>query len=164
MARILVAEDDAHIMRVLCIWLKRNGHQVTEAPDGLAAQDALKADSFDLLVTDVNMPRLDGVSLVEWMREEAGSAVPVIMMTSRCDQKVLAGKMAHWNVVLHPKPFSPSRLASVIEMQLRQSAAADKAAGCDSMPGSQGTGSKGDRRMTSQNREVDSSLGSGGVG
>jgi len=120
MADILIAEDDAHMMRILSMWLSRNGHRVVEAANGLAAQQQLRDRKFQLLVSDVNMPGLDGISLVRWLRREHASWIPVILLTSRCDQAVLAEELAEFDVRLHPKPFSPSRLASEIEERLGQ--------------------------------------------
>ena len=71
MARILVVEDDVHILRIVTIWLKRNGHEVTEATDGQQARDLLadqSVEGFDLVVSDINMPGMSGIELVRWLR------------------------------------------------------------------------------------------------
>ena len=123
MARILIAEDDAYMLRILSIWLKRNGHEVVEARDGLMAQDALHARTFDFMVSDINMPGLDGISLVRWLRrQEANSGILVVLLSSRCDRGVIAEQVAALNVQVHPKPFSPSRLAAEIERRLAEKA------------------------------------------
>jgi two-component system response regulator ResD len=119
MAKILIAEDDAHMLRILSMWLGRNGHTVVEASNGLEAKERLKVGAYDLLVSDVNMPGLDGIGLVRWLREEHGCGSPVVLLTSRCDQEVLAEELGCYDVHLHPKPFSPSRLATEIERQLK---------------------------------------------
>lgn len=123
MARILIAEDDACMLRILSIWLKRNGHEVFEARDGLMAKDALRAQTFDFMVSDINMPGLDGISLVRWLRQaETNSGVLVVLLSSRCDRGVIAEQVAALNVQVHPKPFSPSRLAAEIERRLAEEA------------------------------------------
>jgi len=118
MARILIAEDDAHMMRVLSMWLVRNGHQVLEASDGEAAKAVLTDENVDLVVSDVNMPRLDGLHLVEWIRSQKSESLPVVMLSSRCDQDSIADRLKPHNVRVHPKPFSPSRLVVEIEQLL----------------------------------------------
>jgi DNA-binding response OmpR family regulator len=124
MAKILIAEDDAHMMRVLALWLTRNGHEVFEAPDGEAARTILADADVDLLVSDVNMPRLDGLDLVDWIRTEKSESLPIVMLSSRCDQDSIAADLKPRNVRVHPKPFSPSRLVVEIEQLLEARATA----------------------------------------
>jgi CheY-like chemotaxis protein len=124
MAKIVIAEDDAHVLRLMSIWLQKLGHEVVEARNGVEAKAALGAGGADLLVTDVNMPECDGIALVEWMREEAGLHIPVIALSARCDQDRLAERLARMRVSLHAKPFSPSRLSAEISAKLAASAPA----------------------------------------
>ncbi len=118
MAKILIAEDDAHMLRILSMWLARNGHEVLETRDGQAAQDVLSKVDVDLIVSDVNMPRMSGIELVQWLRSKKSKTLPVIMLSSRCDQDAIAGQIRGCNVNLHPKPFSPSRLMVEVEQLL----------------------------------------------
>ena len=121
MARILVVEDDVHILRIVTIWLKRNGHEVTEATDGQQARDLLadqSVEGFDLVVSDINMPGMSGIELVRWLRQERQSDVPIILLSSRCDQSVMSKELGPLDVQLQPKPFSPSRLIAEIERRL----------------------------------------------
>ncbi len=115
MARILVVEDDAHILRLLSLWLSRNGHTVLEATNGVNAQELLVTDPVDLLITDINMPGMNGIELIRWFRGTFESSAPVIMLSSRCDQDSIATDMEGTGVRIYPKPFSPSRLMAVIE-------------------------------------------------
>jgi CheY-like chemotaxis protein len=118
MAKILLAEDDAHVMRLMSIWLERNGHEVIETRNGAEAQVQLQGGGIDCLVTDINMPVLDGLKLVRWMRDDAGLDLPVIMLSARCDQQNIDRSLEGYRVSLHPKPFSPSRLIAEIEGML----------------------------------------------
>ena len=86
MASIVLAEDDVHIIRVVSMWLKQHGHQVLEAANGRAALQLVLAHKPDLLITDVNMPVMDGVQLVKACAAEHLPKVGVVMLTSRCDQ------------------------------------------------------------------------------
>ena len=118
MARILVAEDDVHVMRLMSIWLTKAGHEVLEACNGAEAKDLLKAREVDFVITDANMPVCDGLELVRWLRVDAGLRVPVMMLSARCDQANLGARLGELEVTVHPKPFSPSRLSVEIEARL----------------------------------------------
>lgn len=121
MARIVVAEDDVHMLRIISMWLQRNGHEVRETPDGLAAREQLEGGEIDMLVSDVNMPGLDGINLVRWLRLDHKSRLPVILLSSRCDQLAISEQLKPFDVEIHPKPFSPSRLVALIERKLEES-------------------------------------------
>jgi DNA-binding response OmpR family regulator len=118
MARIIVAEDDRHISRVLSLWITRNGHEVLQADDGEQALDRIRETRPDLLVTDVNMPILDGMQLLQVVRDEELIPHPAIILTSRCDQKEIAAQAKQLGAVVHPKPFSPQHLMEEIESSL----------------------------------------------
>ncbi|MFQ5592051.1 MAG: response regulator transcription factor [Phycisphaerae bacterium] len=123
MARILMAEDEVHIARLLSLWLGRNGHTVIEARDGMIALQLLERENIDLMICDMNMPALNGAGLVKAVREERQMDVPILMVTARCDQTKLIEEMRPYNVVLYPKPFVPSRLVADIDRMLRVHAA-----------------------------------------
>ncbi len=118
MARIVVAEDDPHISRVITLWLKRNGHEAFAAEDGRKALDLIRRLKPDLLVTDVNMPHMDGLELLTAVRTERLIRRPVIVLTSRCDQGEIEATVAALGAVVHPKPFSPHHLMRAIEQAL----------------------------------------------
>jgi two-component system phosphate regulon response regulator PhoB len=84
--RILIADDDPQMRRLVRSILERDGYEVTEAADGLDALDQVEGKSFDLMVLDVDMPRLDGLGVLEELRARvATSGVPVIVLTARTD-------------------------------------------------------------------------------
>ncbi len=115
MAIVVLAEDDAHILRVVSLWLKQNRHTIYEASNGRKALELVRAHQPDLLITDMNMPVMDGVELTRACAEENLPKVGTVMLTSRCDQKYLQACLEGLNVVLHPKPFSPSRLMDEVQ-------------------------------------------------
>jgi len=129
MARIMIAEDDPHISRVIALWLKRDGHEVSIANTGDKALLLIRATRPDLLVTDVNMPGMDGLRLLEMVRAESLVTHPAIVLTSRCDQADIEARTAQMGAVVHPKPFSPRHLTEAIEAAL---AAPWQASGADS--------------------------------
>jgi DNA-binding response OmpR family regulator len=118
MAKILVAEDDPHISRVIALWLGRSGHEVIVAVDGQRALEAMRIHRPDLLVTDVNMPGLDGLDLLEMACAESLMTHPAIVLTSRCDQMEIEARAGRLGAVVHPKPFSPLHLTEAIDAAL----------------------------------------------
>jgi len=115
MARILLAEDDAHTIRVMQLWLTRQNHTVVEAKNGRMALEKLRAERADLLISDVNMPEMGGVELVRAVRQELHLTIPILMFSSRCDHAELAAAVEPLAVNLYPKPFVPSKLVQRIE-------------------------------------------------
>lgn len=124
MARILVAEDDIHVMRLMALWLSKSGHEVLEAANGMEAKAVLASTEVDCIVTDVNMPVCDGIELVRWVREEAKQTIPITLLSARCDQEDLTERLRDLDVEIYPKPFSPSRLLVEIESKLTKAPSA----------------------------------------
>ncbi|MCK4340908.1 MAG: response regulator [Phycisphaerae bacterium] len=111
----MVAEDDPHILRLISMWLKRQGHDVLEARHGLAARDLLQAEPVDVLISDINMPGLDGLELIEAVVPAGLVRRGVVVLTNRWDHGEIRTRLAAWGVHVLPKPFSPSRLSELIE-------------------------------------------------
>jgi len=114
MSRILVVEDDPHILRVISLWLTRQGHQVCEARNGLAARELVQQQMPDILITDINMPGMDGLKLLEQLRNENRTPRGLVVLTNRWDHREIGESLANWGVHVVPKPFSPSKLAELI--------------------------------------------------
>ena len=115
MATILIAEDDANIRRVCMMWLAREGHTVIEAADGQTAMELLQSQDVDLLVSDVEMPRLSGTDLVAWWRVEKKSSRPVIMISATYERSEVDSQMRNYDIQFMPKPFSPLKLTQTVE-------------------------------------------------
>jgi two-component system chemotaxis response regulator CheY len=99
--------------------LKRAGYTVVEAADGIEALNYARTSTVDLVLTDVNMPNMDGISLVRELRQlQTYKFVPMLMLTTESGQdKKLQGKAAGatgWLV----KPFNPEKLLATIEKVL----------------------------------------------
>ncbi len=125
MPTILIAEDEAHILRVMSMWLHRHGYHIIEAPNGAVALERLAREKVDMIISDMNMPRLDGLGLVRAVRNELRLQVPFLLLTARCDQESLAKKLEPYRVHLYPKPFVPSRLVADIDALLGAGAASE---------------------------------------
>jgi two-component system, response regulator FlrC len=123
MSRILVAEDDPHILRLIAMWLRRQGHEVLEARHGAAARDLMRAQAVDVLISDVNMPGLDGVELIESVLPQGRVRRGVIVLTNRWDHGEIRERLARWGVQVMPKPFSPTRLSELVESLARSETA-----------------------------------------
>lgn len=84
MKRILVVDDSGTMRQLMkMVLIKHVACQVTEAQDGLDALAKLKDGEFDLVVSDVNMPRLDGLGLVKAVRDQLKSSIPIVIVTTK---------------------------------------------------------------------------------
>lgn len=117
-SKVLIVEDEKHMLRVLSLWLDRHGYEVFEAGNGQEALEKLHEVSVDVIVTDVNMPVIDGLAFIRTVRHELKLDIPIFMLTARCDQDHLTEEIAPLNVHLFPKPFVPSRLVADLDQVL----------------------------------------------
>jgi two-component system chemotaxis response regulator CheY len=112
---ILVVDDSSSMRQVVGMALKQAGHEVIEACDGKDALTKLAGQRIHLVISDVNMPNMDGITFVREMKKNAAYRfVPVIMLTTEgSDEKKKAGQDAGakaWVV----KPFQPQQLLAAV--------------------------------------------------
>ncbi|MGQ9830373.1 MAG: response regulator [Thermochromatium sp.] len=112
---ILTVDDSASIRQMVSFTLKEAGYAVTEAVDGQDGLDKANAGKFDLIFTDQNMPRLDGLSLIKQLRAlPQYKSVPILMLTTESSEAMKnQGREAGatgWLV----KPFDPAKLLEVV--------------------------------------------------
>lgn len=115
MARILAVDDSAAMRQMVGITLTGAGHQVQQAVDGREALNFAERERFDLVITDVNMPGMDGLTLVRQLRNMPSyRGVPLLVLTTEATtERKLEGKAAGatgWLV----KPFNPDRLLATV--------------------------------------------------
>lgn len=118
-ARILVVDDEAAIVQVVAIKFRNAGLEVETAGDGAEALAMLRARAFDLVVTDLQMPEMNGIELARAMSADAAlSSIPVLMLTAR-GHLLRDGEADDANIalVVH-KPFSPRALLAEVEALL----------------------------------------------
>lgn len=117
--RILVTDDEAHISRAIEFKLAKAGYQVRCAADGEEAWLQLRTFRPQLLITDYQMPRLNGLQLIERLRAcDDFRALPVILLTAKGFELPLAETRVQWDLAdILLKPFSPRQiLARVAEL------------------------------------------------
>ncbi len=116
---IMTADDSASIRQMVAFTIRQQGHEVIEAVDGQDALAKLATHKVDLLLTDLNMPNVDGIGLIKGVRGSSlNRFIPIVMLTTESqDGKKAEGKAAGasgWIV----KPFKPEQLAAVIRKLL----------------------------------------------
>ena len=110
-ARILLCDDEFPIAKAAGLKLAKAGHSVVTCHDGQAGWDAYLAGRPDLLVTDLQMPRLDGLGLIRLIRR-TDADLPVILLTAKgfeLDEAALRAEFGPFRLLT--KPFSPRELA-----------------------------------------------------
>jgi len=119
MAKILVIDDERDINRTVCSYLRDNGHEVEGCLSGDEAEDILYGNSFDLIVSDIMMPGMDGFELAKLIREE-NAEIPILFMTARDD---FASKQRGFRIGIDDymvKPIDLDELLLRIEALLRR--------------------------------------------
>lgn len=122
--RVLVVDDEDKIRQVIGIYLKNEGYQVEEAADGEEALRKFQSEAWDLLVLDVMMPKLDGVTVCQEIRKV--SKVPIIMLTAKNEEvdRILGLEFGADDYM--GKPFSPRELVARIKAVLRRTGSGGK--------------------------------------
>jgi len=115
MPKHVMAVDDSKTMRDMVSFTLRNaGFQVTEAEDGQKALAVLRSMLVDLVITDLNMPNMDGVALIRNLRADPRyRAVPILMLTTESDPSKKAEGRAAGATGWIVKPFDPEKLVDV---------------------------------------------------
>lgn len=117
--RALVVDDDRVFADIVAFALRREGFQVIEAHDGLVALQRWIEDQPDLIVLDVNLPKMDGFTVCQRIRKQADT--PIILLTVRSsDEDIICGLESGADVYM-TKPFSPRQLVARAQSLLRRS-------------------------------------------
>ena len=120
MQSILAVDDSASMRQMVAFTLKGAGYNVIEAADGQEALEKARSQRVDLVLTDQNMPRMDGITLVKQLRAMQNFAgTPMLILTTESSnemkQKGKAAGATGWLV----KPFDPAKLLDVIKRVIR---------------------------------------------
>ncbi|QLF94568.1 response regulator [Pseudomonas sp. ABC1] len=119
--RVLLIEDDRALARGIRVALRGEGYTLDWLEDGLEASHALRCESFDLVLLDLGLPRLDGMALLRELRSQSENAVPVLVLTARdaMDDRVQGLDAGADDYLI--KPFDPDELKARIRALLRRS-------------------------------------------
>jgi len=118
--KVLLCDDEKHILRAAEIKLTRCGYQVECAIDGQEAWEAIQRNLPDILVTDLQMPRVDGLELCRRVRENDETRhLPILMLTAKGFEQSHREMVSQFEVIaIIAKPFSPRDLAQTVEKVL----------------------------------------------
>lgn len=114
--KVLVIDDDAHIRRIIQIKLKKKGYSVLTAKNGEEGLNMIKAEKPDAVISDINMPKIDGVTLCK-MTNEFKKERPylTIIVTARISPDERAWVKEMTDTQFMEKPFSPSKLIDALD-------------------------------------------------
>lgn len=124
--KALIVDDDRVLADVLAFTLRREGFEILLAYDGATALQRFAEEAPDLVVLDVNLPRLDGFSVCRQMRAQADT--PIILLTVRGEEDDIVRGLALGADDYMTKPFSPRQLVARVHAVLRRSRAGQRAA------------------------------------
>lgn len=116
MSLVLAVDDTRALRAMLADCLKKGGHEVVLAADGVEALDKLREHKPDIVITDLNMPRMNGLDFIEAARREPeGRALPMLLLTTETAQslkdRAREVKATGWL----NKPFDPGQILSLVE-------------------------------------------------
>ncbi len=119
-SKILVVDDDPNVVKLVRLYLERDGHEVIAANDGVAGLELARKEQPSLIVLDLMLPRMDGMEVCRILRAE--SSVPVVMLTAMVeeDDRLAGFDLGADDYVT--KPFSPRELAARVRAVLRRTA------------------------------------------
>jgi two-component system chemotaxis response regulator CheY len=119
MASILVVDDSKTIRNLLAYILKSKNHKVDTASDGLIALEKVFSSTYDLVITDINMPRMDGFKLIESIREEESyKFLPIIVLTTEAKEEARRLGIKKGANLYLTKPSDPQTLVAYVKMLL----------------------------------------------
>jgi len=121
--KILVADDETHILHVVSLKLRNAGFNVLTARDGQEALELAQSEHPDLIITDYHMPQLSGLELCQRLKQDpATSGIPAIMLTARGYHLEPHDTQQSGILRMLSKPFSPRQLLTTVNEMLAAAA------------------------------------------
>jgi DNA-binding response OmpR family regulator len=118
--KILVVEDDALTLKALEFRLRKEGYQIIVAPDGARAKELLLTESFDLMITDLMLPFINGIELVELAKHQLEKPLPVIVLSAANQEEVVLDAFNIGADDFMAKPFSPNELTVRVKRLIKR--------------------------------------------
>ncbi len=109
--RILIAEDEPIMLKTMELKLKRDGHVVMTVTNGRDAIQLIKENDFDLVVTDIMIPYTSGLEILEFIKNQSGKKMPVIVLSAMGQENVVVEAFSLGADDFITKPFSPNELS-----------------------------------------------------
>jgi DNA-binding response OmpR family regulator len=120
-AKVIIAEDDPLVARIVSHRLGKGGHLITHVTDGAAALAAIAGTRPDLLILDIKMPEMDGLEVLRRLRADAATrTLPVILLTALGEEEDVVRGFGLGADDYLVKPFSPTELAVRVDRLLRR--------------------------------------------
>lgn len=114
--KLLTVDDSPSVRKLVEFTLKAKGFQVTPAGDGQEALELMAKEKFDAVILDINMPRMDGLELLQRMKgDDAFASIPVVMLTTEGQDEDKDKAVALGATAYIVKPFKPTQLLGLIE-------------------------------------------------
>lgn len=120
-ARILVADDDPFIRRLVVFTLKKRGYEILEAGDGMTALNLARQEKPDLVVLDVLMPEMTGLEVTKALAQDGATQnIPILILSASAQQSEIEAGLASGATAYIIKPFEPKALGERVAALLAQ--------------------------------------------
>ena len=110
--KVLIVDDDPNQVKLIKIYLKHFALEISTAKNGRHAMHILKDKEFDIILTDYQMPEMDGETLIAKIRTDLKSIIPVVMISANDKQPNLT---KYKNIKILRKPFTPDQIKSIFK-------------------------------------------------
>ena len=117
--RVLIVDDDDRLRKLICSYLDQQGFNTSQASDGLEAAQKIRSSLFDMVILDINLPGLSGLSVCKNLRQ-AGVNIPIIILTARGEESDRINGLEVGADDYLTKPFSPRELVARIRAVSRR--------------------------------------------
>lgn len=113
--KILVIDDTPTLRKLLRFYLKKKGYSVNEAHNGQVGLESIEKDTFDLIILDMNMPVMNGLEVLETLKNKDGFSVPILILSADKEEESKAAGIAFGASYYMTKPFKPEEVIARIE-------------------------------------------------
>lgn len=119
--RILVIDDSPTLRKMIRFYLEKKGYRVSEAHNGKVGLDMIDKEEFKLIILDMNMPVMNGLKVLESLKEKEQFSVPILILSGDKEEETKAEGIAFGASYYLTKPFKPEEVVARIETIFRES-------------------------------------------